>query len=96
LNTQKEPENSKEVSSDLVDTPVALTQQELDQEKQKLFTEAIKFLLAETPITEAEYLMLAKERASHIQKYLIETALVPSGNVFLLDTSSEIENNATA
>jgi uncharacterized protein involved in outer membrane biogenesis len=92
LNTQKEQKNIEEIPSKPAVTPLALTQQEQDQEKEKRFSEAIKFLLAETPITEAEYLLLAKKRASQIQKYLIETALVPSSNVFLLDSSSEIEN----
>ena len=95
LNTQKEQINIEEISSKPAVTPLALTQQEQDQEKEKRFTEAIKFLLAETPITKAEYLLLAKKRASQIQKYLIEIALVPSSNVFLLDSSSEIENKYT-
>ena len=37
--------------------------------------------------------MLAKQRALQIQKHLIETAQVPSVNVFLLDSSIEIEND---
>jgi len=92
LNLQKEQKNIEQISSKPVVTPLALTQQEQDQEKEKIFTEAITFLLAETPITEAEYLLLAKKRASQIQKYLIEIALVPSSSIFLLDSSSEIKN----
>jgi len=66
--------------------------QEKPQNKEQVFNDAIKFILAKTPIKDTEYLMLAKQRALQIQKYLIETAHVPSANVFLLDSSLELEN----
>jgi len=54
--------------------------------KEQAFTHAINVILAETVVTEAEYLELAKQRALQIQKYFIEIAQVPSVNVFLLDS----------
>ena len=92
LNEKTEQVNLKEGPSNQTETPPVLTKKEQEQQKEQIFNNAIKFILAETSITEAEYLMLAKQRALQIQKYLIETAQVPSGNVFLLDSSIEIEN----
>ena len=92
LNKQTAQENPKEEPSNQVDVAPTLTKEDQELAKEKLFNEAIKFMLAETPITDAEYLMLAKQRALQIQKHLIETAQVPTVNVFLLDSSIEIEN----
>jgi hypothetical protein len=83
---------AQEVPSKQADTGSTLTEKEQAQQKEQFFKDAIKFILAETAITDAEYLLLAKQRALQIQKYLIETAQVPSANVFLLDSTIEIEN----
>ncbi len=85
-------ESLKEVTDKQEGAAVTLTKEEQEQAKEKLFNDAIKFMLAETPVTNGEYLMLAKKRALQIQKHLIETAKVPSVNVFLLDSSIEIDN----
>ena len=92
LNKKTEQANQKEIPSNQADVAPTLTKKEQEQQEEQLFSEAIKFILAETPITDAEYFMLAKQRALQIQKHLIETAKVPSVNVFLLDSSIEIEN----
>jgi len=95
LNTTTEQvaqEPLKEVTDKQEGAAVTLTKEEQEQAKEKLFNDAIKFMLAETPVTNGEYLMLAKQRALQIQKHLIETAKVPSVNVFLLDSSIEIDN----
>ena len=95
LNTTTEQvaqESLKEVTDKQEGAAVTLTKEEQEQAKEKLFNDAIKFMLAETPVTNGEYLMLAKKRALQIQKHLIETAKVPSVNVFLLDSSIEIDN----
>mgnify|MGYP005988855065 FL=1 len=95
LNTTTEQvaqEPLKEVTDKQEGAAVTLTKEEQEQAKEKLFNDAIKFMLAETPLTNGEYLMLAKQRALQIQKHLIETAKVPSVNVFLLDSSIEIDN----
>lgn len=85
-------ESLKEPTEKQEDLVPELIKKEQAQEKERTFNDAIKFLLAKTAITDAEYFMLAKQRALQIQKYLIETAQVPSVNVFLLDSSIEIEN----
>jgi hypothetical protein len=86
LNKQPKEANLKETPLNKADVAPTLTN------KEQYFNDAIKFILAETPVSDAEYLILAKQRALQIQKYLIETAQVPSVNVFLLDSSVEIEN----
>ena len=96
LNKQTEQapqEKQKEASVKQEDAAPVLTEEEQALAKEKLFNDALKFMLAETPVTDGEYLMLAKQRALQIQKHLIETAQVPSVNVFLLDSSIEIEND---
>ena len=96
LNKQTEQvpkENQKEATDKQEDAAPVLTEEEQAFAKEKLFNDALKFMLAETPVTDGEYLMLAKQRALQIQKHLIETAQVPSVNVFLLDSSIEIEND---
>jgi len=92
LNKQTEQAKQKEEASNQADVAATLTKAEQALEKEKFFNDAVKFMLAETPVTDAEYLMLAKQRALQIQKHLIETAQVPTVNVFLLDSSIEIEN----
>lgn len=95
LNKQAEQvpqEKRKEATEKQEDVAPKLSKEEQAQQKEQTFNDAIKYILAETPITDAEYLILAKQRALQIQKYLIETAQVPSVNVFLLDSSIEIEN----
>jgi len=92
LNKKTEQTNLKKAPSNKEDFSPTLIKKEQEQEKEQIFNDAIKYILAETPITDAEYLMLAKQRALQIQKYLIETAQVPSVNVFLLDSSIELEN----
>lgn len=92
LNNKTEQLTLKEVPKNQVEINPPLTKQEQEQEKERIFDGAIKFILAETTITEADYLLLAKQRALAIQKYLIEVAKVPSMNVFLLDSSTELEN----
>lgn len=91
LNKQTAQVNQKKEDSYQVDVDTTVTKKDQEQ----LFADVIKFILAETPIADDEYLMLAKKRALTIQKYLIETAQVPSINVFLLDSSIEVENKLT-
>jgi len=90
--TEQVPQENQKEATDKQDDPV-LTKEEQALAKEKLFNDALKFMLAETSVTDGEYLMLAKKRALQIQKHLIETAQVPSVNVFLLDSSIEIEND---
>lgn len=92
LNKPTEQETRKEVASNQENIRPTLTKEEQERENEQIFNDAIKFVLAKTPVTDREYLMLAKQRALQIQKYLIETAQVPSVNVFLLDSSLEVEN----
>jgi len=89
LNKQTEEASYKETPSNQAGVASTLTKKEQAQKKEQRFNDAIKFILAETPVSDAEYLILAKQRALQIQKYLIETAQVPSVNVFLLDSSIE-------
>lgn len=95
LNKQTEQipqEKLKEATEKQADEAPVLTKEEQALKQEKFFNEAVKFILAETTVTDGEYLLLAKQRALQIQKHLIETAQVPSVNVFLLDSSIEIEN----
>ena len=92
LNKPTEQEKRKEVASNQENIRPTLTKEEQERENEQIFNDALKFVLAKTPVTDGEYLMLAKQRALQIQKYLIETAQVPSVNVFLLDSSLEVEN----
>jgi Domain of Unknown Function (DUF748) len=85
-------EQLKEATDKQEGVAVTLTKEEQEQAKEKLFNDAMKFMLAETPVTDGEYFTLAKQRALQIQKHLIETAQVPSVNVFLLDSSIEVDN----
>jgi len=89
LNKQTEEANFKEALSNQADVAPTLTKKEQEKSEEQRFNDAIKFILVETPVSDAEYLLLAKQRALQIQKYLIETAQVPSVNVFLLDSSIE-------
>lgn len=89
---------------DIVDYYESLTNKSADEftpenqqltSKQKddyIFNKALIVVLEKTEVTQAEYHLLAKSRADKIQSYLIDMGKVPVSNLFLLDSSTQLEN----
>jgi len=80
---------ANKAAADLLPEKHQLTSQ---QKEAYVFDKALLFILNKTEITQADYQLLAENRAQEIQRYLIEVGKIPSSNVFLLDSKTQIEN----
>jgi|GEM_PF-1169537 len=65
------------------------------KEKDALLAGAIKFLVNNYDVNNADYLLLAQKRAKSIQTYLVETGHVPNTNIYILDSNIQASSDKT-
>jgi len=80
---------TKKSADELLPKDHKLTSKQVDD---YIFDKALIVVLEKTEVTQAEYHVLAKNRAEKIQTYLIEIGKVPVSNIFLLDSNTQLEN----
>jgi len=80
---------TKKSADDLLPVKSQLTSKQKDE---YIFNKALLSVLEKTEVTQSEYHSLAKSRADKIQAYLIDMGKVPTSNVFLLDSNTQLEN----